>query len=197
MRPAPGRVLSGPGRREGAVCHRSGALIGVVEDQEQIVYGELVSVQLQLTDDGVVHGGGAAFEAADVVARPESAEAFAGEGELAHQFDESRVVDVVADGLSEGGDEPFCRPRPVLLERLLLRIEQQRPETVVPGLKARRERDREPVGCQHIERAPFHERGNLHARQELLMHRWAERDGTYDELVAQRSLALSMLPGRQ
>lgn len=30
----------------------------------------------------------------------------------------------------------------------------------------------------------------------VLMHRWAERDGTYDELVAQRSQALSMLPGR-
>jgi short-subunit dehydrogenase involved in D-alanine esterification of teichoic acids len=29
------------------------------------------------------------------------------------------------------------------------------------------------------------------------MHRWAERDGTYDDLVAQRSQALSMLPGRQ
>jgi len=28
------------------------------------------------------------------------------------------------------------------------------------------------------------------------MHRWAERDGTYDELVAQRSAALAMLPGR-
>jgi uncharacterized oxidoreductase len=31
----------------------------------------------------------------------------------------------------------------------------------------------------------------------VLMHRWAERDGTYDELVAQRSQALSMFPGRQ
>lgn len=31
----------------------------------------------------------------------------------------------------------------------------------------------------------------------VLMHRWAERDGTYAELVAQRSQALSMLPGRQ
>ena len=30
-----------------------------------------------------------------------------------------------------------------------------------------------------------------------LMHRWAERDGTYDELVAQRSQALAMLPSRQ
>jgi uncharacterized oxidoreductase len=30
----------------------------------------------------------------------------------------------------------------------------------------------------------------------VLMHRWAERDGTYDELVAQRSQALAMLPGR-
>lgn len=28
------------------------------------------------------------------------------------------------------------------------------------------------------------------------MHRWAERDGTYAELVAQRSKALAMLPGR-
>lgn len=28
------------------------------------------------------------------------------------------------------------------------------------------------------------------------MHRWAERDGTYHELVAQRSQALSTLPGR-
>ena len=30
----------------------------------------------------------------------------------------------------------------------------------------------------------------------VLMHRWAERDGTYDELVAQRSQALATLPGR-
>ena len=30
----------------------------------------------------------------------------------------------------------------------------------------------------------------------VLMHRWAERDGTYADLVAQRSRALSMLPGR-
>jgi uncharacterized oxidoreductase len=32
--------------------------------------------------------------------------------------------------------------------------------------------------------------------QAVQMHRWAERDGTYDELVAQRSAALAMLPGR-
>lgn len=32
----------------------------------------------------------------------------------------------------------------------------------------------------------------------VLMHRWAERDGTYDDLVAQRSQALDMLlPGRK
>ena len=31
----------------------------------------------------------------------------------------------------------------------------------------------------------------------VLMHRWAERDGSYDELVAQRSQALAMLPSRQ
>jgi short-subunit dehydrogenase involved in D-alanine esterification of teichoic acids len=31
----------------------------------------------------------------------------------------------------------------------------------------------------------------------VFMHRWAERDGTYDELVAQRSQALAMLPNRQ
>jgi uncharacterized oxidoreductase len=30
-----------------------------------------------------------------------------------------------------------------------------------------------------------------------LVHRWAERDGTYDGLVAQRSRALTMLPGRE
>ncbi|MFD2415236.1 SDR family oxidoreductase [Amycolatopsis pigmentata] len=30
----------------------------------------------------------------------------------------------------------------------------------------------------------------------VLMHRWAERDGTYDDLVAQRSQALAALPGR-
>ncbi|CAK7279367.1 SDR family oxidoreductase [Streptomyces sp. RM1] len=30
----------------------------------------------------------------------------------------------------------------------------------------------------------------------VLGHRWAERDGTYDDLVAQRSRALAMLPGR-
>jgi uncharacterized oxidoreductase len=33
--------------------------------------------------------------------------------------------------------------------------------------------------------------------QGVQMHRWAERDGTYAELVAQRSQALAMLPGRQ
>jgi uncharacterized oxidoreductase len=32
--------------------------------------------------------------------------------------------------------------------------------------------------------------------QGVLMHRWAERDGTYDDLVAQRSAALATLPGR-
>ncbi|HVV19747.1 MAG TPA: SDR family NAD(P)-dependent oxidoreductase [Pseudonocardiaceae bacterium] len=31
----------------------------------------------------------------------------------------------------------------------------------------------------------------------VLMHRWAERDGTYADLVAQRSQALAMLPGRR
>ncbi|MDX3239916.1 SDR family NAD(P)-dependent oxidoreductase [Streptomyces sp. ME03-5709C] len=31
----------------------------------------------------------------------------------------------------------------------------------------------------------------------VLMHRFAERDGTYDDLVAQRSQALAMLPGRR
>lgn len=29
------------------------------------------------------------------------------------------------------------------------------------------------------------------------MHRWAERDGTYADLVAQRSQAPAMLPSRQ
>ena len=32
--------------------------------------------------------------------------------------------------------------------------------------------------------------------QGVRMHRWAERDGTYAELVARRSQALSTLPGR-
>ncbi|WP_327177358.1 SDR family NAD(P)-dependent oxidoreductase [Streptomyces sp. NBC_01335] len=32
--------------------------------------------------------------------------------------------------------------------------------------------------------------------ERVLTHRWAERDGTYDDLVAKRSQALSMLPGR-
>jgi uncharacterized oxidoreductase len=31
----------------------------------------------------------------------------------------------------------------------------------------------------------------------VLTHRWAKHDGTYAELVAQRSKALAMLPGRQ
>lgn len=33
--------------------------------------------------------------------------------------------------------------------------------------------------------------------QGVMMHRWAERDGTYADLVAQRSQALATLPGRQ
>ncbi len=33
--------------------------------------------------------------------------------------------------------------------------------------------------------------------QGVLMHRWAERDGTYAQLVDQRSQALAMLPSRQ
>lgn len=31
----------------------------------------------------------------------------------------------------------------------------------------------------------------------VLMHRWAERDGTCDDLVAQHSQARAMLPGRE
>ncbi len=31
----------------------------------------------------------------------------------------------------------------------------------------------------------------------VLAHRWAERDGTYDDLVAQRSQALAMFSSRQ
>jgi hypothetical protein len=73
----------------------------------------------------MVHGGGAAVEVADVVARPEGSESFAREGKLADQFHEPRVVDVVADGLPEGGDESLRGARPVLLERLLLGIEEQ------------------------------------------------------------------------
>ncbi|MFI1002394.1 SDR family oxidoreductase [Streptomyces galbus] len=33
--------------------------------------------------------------------------------------------------------------------------------------------------------------------ERVLAHRWAERDGTYHDLVARRSRALAMLPGRQ
>lgn len=33
--------------------------------------------------------------------------------------------------------------------------------------------------------------------QGVRTHRWAERDGTYDDLVAQRTKALAMLPGRE
>ncbi|MDX3387469.1 SDR family NAD(P)-dependent oxidoreductase [Streptomyces niveiscabiei] len=33
--------------------------------------------------------------------------------------------------------------------------------------------------------------------QGVLIHRWAERDGTYADLVAQRSRALALLPGRR
>ncbi|WP_181804276.1 SDR family oxidoreductase [Streptomyces shenzhenensis] len=33
--------------------------------------------------------------------------------------------------------------------------------------------------------------------ERVLMHRWAERNGTYDDLVAQRSQALAMLPSRR
>ncbi|MFD8614254.1 SDR family oxidoreductase [Streptomyces sp. NPDC059631] len=33
--------------------------------------------------------------------------------------------------------------------------------------------------------------------QGVLAHRWAERDGTYDDLLARRSQALTMLPGRR
>jgi hypothetical protein len=38
--------------------------------------------------------------------------------------------------------------------------------------------------------------GNELRVQGVLMHRWAERDGTYADLVAQRSQSLAMLPGR-
>jgi hypothetical protein len=82
-------------------------------------------VQVQLADDGMVHGGGAAFEPADVVTRPQSPESLAREGKLARQFHETRVAGVVTDGLPEGGDESFSRARPVLLERLLLWIQEQ------------------------------------------------------------------------
>lgn len=55
----------------------------------------------------------------------------------------------------------------MLLKRLLLGIEEQRTQAVETGSQARGERDREPIGRQHVERAAFHERGSAHARQEL------------------------------
>ncbi|BFV60757.1 hypothetical protein KCMC57_up58610 [Kitasatospora sp. CMC57] len=33
--------------------------------------------------------------------------------------------------------------------------------------------------------------------ERVVTHRWAECDGTYDELVARRSQALAVLPSRQ
>src|ERR1700690_3316741 len=85
----------------------------------------------------MVHGGGAAFGAAGAMAPPKTRDPLAQQGKRPRQFHESGAVDVVADGPSEGGDEPFCGARPVLLKRLLLGIEEQRSEPVVPGLKAR------------------------------------------------------------
>jgi hypothetical protein len=65
-----GRCYLGYGGEEAELLVAVAALIGVVEDQEHIADRELVPVQAQFADDGMVHGGGAAFEAADVVARP-------------------------------------------------------------------------------------------------------------------------------
>jgi len=65
------------------------------------------------------------------MSRPQRPEPFAAERELAHQLDESRIVDVVPDRASQRSDETLGSLRPVLVERLLLRVQEQRAQAVL------------------------------------------------------------------
>src|SRR5690349_17218920 len=63
--------------------------------------------------------------AAYLVAGPQPAETRAGQGQLAGELDEARVVDVVADRLAQVGDEAFGDVLPLRVPGLLGRVEEQ------------------------------------------------------------------------
>ena len=178
-------------------------------------------MQAQLADDRMVHGGGAAFEAADVVARPESPEPLTREGELAHQFHESRAVGRGAGTIVTVSSGIGFLPFPVMpayaaskagvhayseaLRAQLGGTGVEVSELVPPAVATRREAKQRNPHALDLADFAIEVMNLLQADptpheilvKGVLMHRWAERDRTYDELVAQRSQALAMLPSRQ
>jgi hypothetical protein len=112
-------------------------LVGVVDNEDDVVDGEFVTVEPQFTDDGVVDGGGASIEVADVVSGPQGAEPLAGQCELSDEFDEPGVVGVVPDGGAKTGDEAGGGFRPVLVKGLFLGIEEEGTKPVLAGPQAR------------------------------------------------------------
>src|SRR5580700_2849687 len=74
-----------------------GAWLGVIDHQElaaRVADGQLLPAQLQHADLRVAHPGRRARERLDVVPRPELPESLAGQGQLADQLRDPRIVGV-------------------------------------------------------------------------------------------------------
>lgn len=133
--------VGGAGRQRGEetelVCGVA-VPVGVVEHEDEVRDGEFVAMQVQCSDRGVMDGGRAAFEMADVVSRPKLSKSCTREGEFSHEFDGTGIADVVADGTAKRCDRVGCSVVPVVVELAFLRIEEEIPEPVTARCEARR-----------------------------------------------------------
>ena len=167
-------------------------------------------MQVQLTDDGMVHGGGAAFQAADVVARPEGSEPLR---DPAH-FRGAGIIITVSSGIgflpfpvmptyaaSKAGVHAYSEALRAQLDGTGVEVCELVPPAVAITPEAAkinpRALDLGEFATEVMDLLQTDPTPHEILVKGVLMHRWAERDGTYDELVAQRSQALAMLPSRQ
>jgi hypothetical protein len=74
---------------------------------------------------------------ADIVARPDLTEQWACDGELPNELDESWVIRVGSDGLTETGDQAGRRQLPIREHVALRRIQEDVPEPIAANRQSR------------------------------------------------------------
>lgn len=112
------------GAEHGELVGAVGTGLGMVDDEHRVVSSadtELFSVEPDRADLQVVDGQARAAARSDVVARPETAEKGAGDGQLPDEVDEPEVVGGRTDRLAEPGDQRLGGALPVAEEGLLSR----------------------------------------------------------------------------
>src|ERR1700758_5639018 len=129
------------------------ARLGVVGDHGLHVAArdeQLFVVELQWPGLRVVEQAGAGGLVLDVLARPQRAEAFAAQGQLADEFDQARVAGVVAGDRAQVRDGPGSHNVPVRAQLARLRFGEGVEDGVAAGGAERAERGGEGVGGEDV-----------------------------------------------